>query len=562
MIDAHIKNTLFFKEIADDNLSDEEIYSLPNSQWNDEQKKWFSYTQKKFIAHIDTFYYSVFPDMHQLPMTEWQVESMSTGVKAFLEQIREYKDTCSLTKKSVEVFSDLFQGVYMQPFGCFDNMYRYKIGIKDKFDIFITDYLPNADTPPIFVQIRSASLWLDGVTNAFDYSCDIIEKMLGKYGIKIARLLENRVDYAYHTNYIRDIANYFPQKHIGHMQVSCFRGGSTHFYIRDDEETFTDYFTLGSRRSNNLFFRVYDKTKEVIEMGYKTFFFLIWKEVGLINEFDFYILSECARWGNSWDNIDRVRAIFYLQYGKDVELKTKIAQLLSNPNTPLNQITSIIKGVVPLVTTVCNVEFQVKRKFFSRLKIEKKDCRSEREYLELGSCFKTLFERNKNKYREYIYTFFAQTKALNNFLTYNTLRFVKYKKKYLTVPRKKRPLADWWERLRSCKFLEFPSIRYEYKRFQSDIDRENITKGLVSKMAIYSAYWTYDKEQPFSASDVASDILNHLNDNDVFNITLAQKYTEKSAEKRSELRKRYNLDEPCHLDDGEQLIFEDWELPY
>lgn len=548
--------------MSSSNLSDEEIYNLPSSQWSDEQKKWFSYIPSKFIAHIDTFYYSVFPDLGDLPLTEWQVGSIISGVKSFLEQIRAYKDTCTLTKKSVEVFPDLFQDVYMQPFGCFDNMYRYKIGIKDKFDIFITDYLPNADTPPIFVQLRSASLWLDGVTNAFDYSCDIVEKMLGKYGIKIGRLLENRVDYAYHTNYIQDISNYFPQKHVGHMQVSCFREGSTHFYIRDDEETFTDYFTLGSRRSNNVFFRVYDKTKEVVELGYKTFFFLIWKEVGLISDFDFQILSECARWGTSWDNIDRCRALFYLEHGKDIEIKSKIANLLSNPDTPLSEITSAIKGVVPTVTTVCNVEFQVKRKFFSRLKIDKKDCKSERDYLELNSCFQTLLQRDKNKYREYIYTFFAQTKSLNNFLTYNTLRFVKYKKKYLTVPRKKRPLADWWERLRSCKFLEFPSIRYEYKRYQSDIDKNNITKGLVSKMATYSAYWTYDKEQPFSANDVATDILNHLNDNDIFNVTLAQKYTEKSSEKRRELRRRYNLDEPCNPDDGEQLLLEDWELPY
>lgn len=557
MRDAHIKNTLLFKEMANNNLSDEEIYNLPISKWNDNQKKLFGYTPSKFIAHIDTFYYSVFPDMQQLPMTEWQVESMYSGVKTFLEQIRAYKDICLLTKKSVEVFPDLFKDVYMQPFGCFD-MYRYKIGIKDKFDIFITDFLPNADTPPIFVQVRSSSLWLDGVINAFDYSCDIVEKMLGKYGIKILRLLENRVDYAYHTNYIQDIANYFPQKHIGHMQVSCFRGGSTHFYIRDDEETFTDYFTLGKRQSNNVFFRVYDKTKEVIEMGYKTFFFLIWKEVGLISEFDFQILSECARWGTSWDNIDRVRAVFYLEHGKDIELKSKISSLLSNPNSHISEITAIIKGVVPTVTTVCNVEFQCKRKFFSRLKVDKKDCKSEREFLELGSCLQTLFQRDKNKYREYIYTFFTQTKALNNFLTYNTLRFVKYKKKYLTIPRKKRPLADWWERLRSCKFLEFPSIRYEYKRFQSDIDRKNITKELVSKMATYSAYWTYDKEQPFSANDVASDILNHLNDNDIFNMTLSQKYDVKLLEKIKELRRRYKVDS----DDDGQIYFDDWELPY
>lgn len=534
--------------------------SFLGDKWSSKQKKWFGYTSSKFIAHIDTFYYSVFPDLGEFPATEWQVDSMLENIRAFLNQIKSYKDICSLTKKSVEVFPELFHDVYMQPFGCFDNLYRYKIGIKDKFDIFITDYLPNTDTPAIFVQIRSASLWLDGVTNAFDFSCDIVEKMLGKYDIKIGRLLENRVDYAYHTNYIQDISNYFPQKSIGQMQVSCFREGSTHFYIRDDEETFTDYFTLGSRRSNNVFFRVYDKTKEVIEMGYKTFFFLIWKEVGLISEFDFYILSECAKLGNSWDNIDRVRALFYLEFGQDLEIKCMLSGLLSDPDTPISKITSAIKGIVPTVTTVCNVEFQVKRKFFSRLKVAKKDCKSEKDYLELGACFKTLFERDKNRYREYIYTFFGQTKALTNFLTYNTLRFVKYKKKYLTVPRSKRPLADWWERLRSCNFLEFPSIRYEYKRFQSDIDKNNITKSLVSKMAIYSAYWSYDKEQPFSANDVASDILNHLNDNDIFNMSLSQRYNDKLIEKTKELRRRYKIDiSSC---DDYQIYIEDWELPY
>lgn len=505
---------------------------LYNELNEEDRKKYFDYTRDKYINHIDTFYYAVHLDVKQ-----WGINSNEQEVVNLFHMLKYFKEICNADKKPVEVFPDL----YMSPFKHF-SIYSYNLGIKDKFDIFIADYLPNKDTPPVFVQLRSASLWQDGTYNAFEQSYKAVKEFFEAFEIKIIKCVENRIDYAYHTNYIQDIANFFPMKKVGQMQVSNFNQGNTHFYIYD-EETFTDYFTLGRRTSNNIFFRVYDKTKEVIEMGYKHFFIPIWLEHGLINQFDYEVLTNCAKMGNNWHNIDRCRALFYLEHGSDETIKQKINNLFAGgEDVPATEFSKIIKGVVPKVTTICNLEFQVKRKFFSRLQeicvLTKEEQKKEKiklvEYLKE----KGVLKNQLDSVTMYIYNILGQSKSITNYITQNTLRFVKYKsKKDLEIPRHQRETADFWKRLQSCEPLELSPISRDYcRKYQTDIDKEMILKGTISKMAVYSAYFSFDASDPWGADDVSSDVLNHLNDND-----LAEKFLNKSTQKRKELRKYYNL---------------------
>ena len=70
---------------------------------------------------------------------------------------------------------------------------------------------------------------------------------------------------------------------------TSFRIGQKVFRFYQGEIT-NEYLALGNRKSNNIFFRSYNKTREVCEMKYKDFFFDIWKENGLISEYDYYCL--------------------------------------------------------------------------------------------------------------------------------------------------------------------------------------------------------------------------------------------------------------------------------
>lgn len=534
MITDTAKNTKIYNELSEE-----------------DRNKYFNYTKHKYISHIDTLYFvayvgkkvSSFGETGIIDLGCWGKDCGEKCVIDLLSQLKQYKDMVLSTKKPAEVFPELEKDIFMS---CKSfELYTYNIGVKDKFDIFISDYLPNKDTPPIFIQLRSASLWLDGVYSAFDIACNLLDKILGKYGLGVIKVKENRIDYAYHTNYIQDILHFFPIERLGDMQVSNFKRWQIQGYF-DDGDSVSDYFTLGRRKSNNVFFRVYDKTKEVIEQGYKHFFIPIWLEEGLINQFDFEVLTMCSKMGNQWENIDRCRAFWYIAHGKDSDLIEKLSFMTSNPDTPIQEFTSLLKNVVPKITTICNLEFQVKRKFFSRLTIKDCDQQTIDEFEVLLKIFKGINVDN-SIYRNYMYNLIGQSKSITDFLTKNTIRFVRYKSdKDLSIPKHKREMADFWKRLRACEPYELSSIKCDYCRaYQKNIDKELILNGLVSKMATYSAYNSFDNENLWSADEVSSDVLMHLNDND-----LKEKYIDKSTRKSQELRKFYDTNKNKLLFNG------------
>jgi hypothetical protein len=145
-------------------------------------------------------------------------------------------------------------------------------------------------------------------------------------------------------------------------------------------------------------------------------------------------------------------------------------------------------------------------------------------------------------YREYIYNFLGQSKAIVKFLTTNTLRFVKYKGKYSIISRVLRPVATWWKLLQRTEFFEISDIDAEYcRKYQLNIELELMIKSLVSKMAMYSAYFSFQNDKSFQPEDVSTDILSHINDNDLY-CGLMETFKNKSLKKRKELRKLYLLE--------------------
>jgi len=123
----------------------------------------------------------------------------------------------------------------------------------------------NKDTLPIVVSFKSTLLWSKGL-NAYFYAERIINNVFGS--IKTTKI--SRVDMALHMDkYTHD------QLHLDEF-IGQFKKDSIHRFDRKIE---TLYF--GSRKTQKVLCRIYNKTREVIETKSKLWFFDIWEKENL-----------------------------------------------------------------------------------------------------------------------------------------------------------------------------------------------------------------------------------------------------------------------------------------
>jgi hypothetical protein len=480
-------------------------------------KKWFSgRKEKNFIKHVDTLYFMVTPaikDYKESP--EWE---------NYITVLSDKKDKSRLIHENIPIFTDICEGLETNGYiGA--QMYSLHFGLEDSFDVFTCSGTLTSTTPPIMVQIRSNSLWLDGIKGAFDKACNCIEKVLKNFNIQIKSIQENRIDYAFHTNYINDHMSFFAEEDLGKMFVGNFKRGRKDYNFHNNEENEygdreveCDYITLGRHKSNNFFFRAYNKTKEVIERGYKQFFIPIWDNYGLISEFDKYVIEKAFKTGK-YETKDRARCEFYYDYGKNDEIRREIYAKLQDSDTPIKWFTKRAKMLVPDITIITNIEIQTKRKFYERLK-------------------KPLMTNDETP-RKTIYSLFEQMNDIVKFITEDTVRFVKYKGKYAKIHRTERPPADWWMRLRNAKNVDYSDdfFNLEYIRiYQHDMNLERQKLLSLNKLASMGAYMNVKtgifQMARAEKSTVAEDMINMLelmNDNDV------HKYYKRKAKKVKEL---------------------------
>lgn len=484
---------------------------------SDMQKAWFYFKQKKFLYNIDTLYYTVNVDCD-----DWTEDFRALRLKAFLKEKR------SIVEKTLQE-ETLWTSDLIMKFGSFCGFYIYHICKQDCFDIYISESVPNADTPPIFVQLRSQDLWLKGSHKAYEDSIKCLDYILKTYSINIKETQENRLDFAYHTNYIQNQLEFFSEKYIARMQISNFgRWHKEGFTIGD--ETYCDYFTLGRRKSNNVFVRVYNKTKEVVEMGYKQFFIWVWYMNGLISKFDTYVLEKCFE-KNSWFYKDKARLEFYLEYGSDDAIKQLINEKLVDKSISITGLCNFANDIVPDVTIITNVEFQCKRKYFSSFTVP-------------------VIVADKG-YSKRVYNILALQREFTNHLTQDVLRFVEYKGKYKDVRRDLRPTASWWNRLRNCKGVELSDSQVEIVReYQNKLDIKNVKTALINKIATFSVYAQLDKNEEKEDSFYYNvlDLLSTLNDNDL------ARYRENKNKKALKLGKQLEELEPMNIENVYSLI--------
>jgi len=491
LISYHAKKSILYREL------DEE-----------KRKAYFDFSQKKFLHNIDSLYYVV------KLKNDWRYDENASVFKSYLEKFQQlaFSSDEVLRVFTNEQIKDIdTKAEWVMNGVAASKIYRYDLQQVDKFAVFIASNVPNEGTPEIIVQLRSQYLWLVGEKQAVLESLKDLETLLKFFNLEIKEVKENRIDYAYHTNYVQDPTSYFKHQNINKMQHSRFSRGSIEFSFRNQWDVETDYLTLGRKKSNNLFFRTYDKTKEVIQKGYKQFFIKIWYMEHMISYFDMYCI-ERAFMNPSADNykyLDVARLEFYLEHGIDEKYKKVITDLITAQSKDYETIIGLADKLTPPVTKILNIELETKRKFYTTLD-------NTTELLSVKTA-------GVPTYANKLFRILDNKKLFHDFLTRNTddlsgvIRFIDYKaKNRLGNPwklKKDFPTSDLWKRLQKVSLNWVADDVKLIREYQKNLSADLLKKRIVNSVSTYSLYLNNDV-----AADVYTDTLDFiatLNENDL-----------------------------------------------
>ncbi len=450
----------------------------------DEQREYFSMSAKKFLPSIDNIYFSI-------PIKDDYNDNAQ--LVPLFARLSELKQLVAQTHQPVAFFGCLT----LEARGF--QIYRYCLTMPDMYDVFLLDYLPNQNTPRIIVQLRAYGLWLYGWEYIVSSCYNQIQALFSEYGCELLEVKENRIDYCYHTNTIQNPERLFSDRNlIRTMKTTMERYHVTGRIETRDSETvlFKEYFALGERKSNNVFIRFYDKALEVIEQGYKAFFFEIWHSNGLISFYDKFCLEYAYKHKN-YSLIHKARLEFYLTYGKSETVKREFELTLKDTNLTIADIKKLADAYMPEVTKVLNIEFETKRKFYyysddfiNLLPIKKRETA-------LPSALKRLYRIIDNRL------------LFLDYLTDKTLRFVKPDGSF----------CDFWKRLRSVKMDSFKHDEKLVRDYSNTLDKELMKQRLIGVVASNAAY--IDKGVESGFVEDLSDVLSNINDNDKVKCTLS-----------------------------------------
>lgn len=472
-----------------------------NEFTEEKQKEFFSITRNKVLHSIDTLYFSV-------SIKDDIKDSENRNIEKFLYILNSYKNL----EHKEELYYDYEKELLYKDISF--GFYRHCISRNKMFDIFICNKLPNNNTPRIVVQIRSNMLWLYGATDSMKYIYNILIQLLSDYNLYIKNITENRIDYCFHTNSLQNFDSYFSDDYIKNNLETMFKIGSKVFK-KDKSNLNIEYLSLGNRKSNNLFFRTYNKTAEVVEMAYKDFFIDVWNGYGLISRYDHYILTFCYENG-SLNKQYEAKIRFYIKYGSDKDLILKCENILKNELVTVEQLRKFSNGLCPDVTKVQNFEFQTMRKFYYN-----SDSLIDMLPI-LNECDPKLLRIQQ---------------ILDNrkiFLDYLTSKSVNFK------DTNNENVADFWKRIQTCKLDSTIQIPYK-RKYNNNKNINLVLNKLKNNLATYSLY--KGNEETDIIFDVCN-LINSLNDNDMHEI---ERYSI-MKNKKAKAQKSINTLKPLAID--------------
>lgn len=466
-ITIDVKRTKFYNELSED-----------------KQKEYFDLKYKKFIPCIDNVYYSCFLE---------DDKNNNIKLKPLIDELERLKIIVNTSYENVDFYDEL----QLAPGGF--KIYKYRLTNPDLYDIFILDYLPNIDTPRVLVQLRAYGLWIYGVENMLLKSFEEVQSLFFNfvkddvfYKINISKCRENRIDYCYHTNIIKSPHKEFSDDNLEKSLKTVFNTYGVRGHI--DKSTCAgknvnlvkDYISFGERSSNNIYVRIYNKAFEVCELAYKSFFFEIWYQQGLINAYDKFCF-EYAYNKKDYNYIHKAKLEFYILYGSSEEIKRKFKKALDNDLVPQDYY-NLSVGVLPDVTTVINIEFETKRKFYyysDKFIDDVLKIKSEAPH-QLHRIFKIIDNRA----------------VFLDYLSSKTIAFYKND-----------DYSDWWQRLRCVKLDGIKTDDKLVREYAKNLDKSIVVNRAINAVATSALYSNIDG---FDFKEDVSDLLSNINDNTIY----------------------------------------------
>jgi len=508
-------------------FNDNQLYMEMSSS---EQLKWFGCKQKKFLHNIDTFYYSV------KFKNDFRLKSEDPRVQKFRRYFKFKYDELVNGELEELYLPDIGKSLVLKSV-TFSRFYTICLSYPEYFDIFIAPVVPKAAdggesvTCECIVQLRSYMLWQLGVRDAFENSYYYVKKIAAMFGFDIDFVQENRIDYCWHSNYLKEPEKFFAPDNFYKMRVDRFKNAT---YITNKvgtEDYEIDYVALG-KRSDKVFVRIYQKTREVIEQNYKPWFFQIWEMNGLISAYDKWVYERCFEKKN-WFYRYTARLEFYKNYGSDPYYLDKVDRVLNGSLTlEEDALIKLADELTPRLNYVINVEYQTMRRHSKSYELI-----PFKDHSDKGEC-------------QRIYDYLDNRKIITDYLTESVFKMVEKEgdsKKY------RRPYCEFWERLRSTRCLDMRMTSDEAKlvrNYDRRLSKDAEKKRFINAAVTYGLYCRgVNSDNPMQD---AFEAFIAMNDNDIH---AAQRYKVKklrqlNPDKLAEVYESNNIHRFCLIDEN------------
>lgn len=460
----------------------------------EDSENWFSFKEKKFLHNIDTFYYSVkFKNDFRLKTRDKKVEIMRRYFRMKYDWLSNQDDLGDV------YLPELGKNLVLRPV-TFSRFYSTCLSYPEYFDIFLATVVPKAAdggdsvTCELIVQLRSYMLWTMGVKDAFENSYEYVKALAAYFGLEIDFVQENRIDYCWHSNYLDNPETFFAPEKFYKMRVDRFKNATYVTNKVGTEDYEIDYVALG-KRSDKVFVRIYQKTREVIEQNYKPWFFLIWIMNGLISEYDKWVYEKCYE-KKSWFYRYMARLQFYVEHGSDPVYLQKVRSILDGSLTiEEDDLIRLADKLTPKLHYIVNVEYQTMRRHTKSYELI-----PFKNHRDKGEC-------------ERIYTYLDNRKIITEYLTDKVFKLVQPtgdSKKY------RRPMCGFWEALRRTRCLDMkltPEGARLVRQYNRKLNVQSMKKRVVDSAVMLGLYVRGVNED--SPLQDCFEALLKMNDNDI-----------------------------------------------
>ena len=343
--------------------------------------------------------------------------------------------------------------------------YPYGFSIEDKCRIyFAANWAGNL---PIYCILSAQFLHLNSINFCMEYCKSVVAKIICKIyppaTIHEFRIKLSRVDICNHNTFI-DLKTYIKANEYFKRVVTKIRKVYPVVERQGENDEEVPYFRYGN---GDLAIRFYNKTKEVCEQQYKSFFFPRWKNFGLIDEKTFMVYENTYKLNFNY-RVDFIFSNIFLDQELTFDQKAVAAEIYNNIDLDLDIKCEELKALqkeygLKDLDEVVNVEYQLRAGYLKTLQIVGKDG----EFIDFNNI------ENLCKHMDLLYTY----------LTNNAFRVIKRNSNYSR--NRDKEVDPLWIRVQCAIILNISTMDMDseiYRQYNNTINRFVSARDTFSKM--------------------------------------------------------------------------------